>query len=165
MQVLPKGITGFYPLNSEIPSEVSESNFKSFCYQFTRYISAKIDSVTERSNHHNLIHLSSTRNYYAQLINYKTQSYWILCNKYYPLIGISTFYDLNPEPQFVDITLFDVPSEIPSHVKGEFVMLTSAQLKQKLSLEMLSELEPVELEEIKYWEPSQIAHIIFNTWD
>ncbi len=165
MKVLPKGITGFFHVESEAPPSVSKSDFKSFCYQFTQLIGAKVESTTDDITNGSLTDLSSTRNYFAQLITHKAKCYWLLCNQHYPLIGLSTDHKLNCESQFIDLAMFDIPSEIPTHVRGEFVILTSAQLRQKPNMEMLCELEPVELKEIKYWGPSQIAQIIFNTWD
>ena len=97
------------------------------------------------------------RNFYSAKLSRYDQSVFILQNIHYPYIvfaqrDASGGFILVGQPEWLQL------SEDP------VCFLSPAELNQDWR-GLCGELNPEELEQIRYWNPQTVGEIIFNTWD
>ena len=152
MNPLPRGVTGFYDHTEAPPPSVDLKVFRALCHRLTRAIGAQL---TEPESDEALVH-----NYDVTPITFRGESYLIVCNRHEPLLGIATHFD------GYDLIRFgDLPVQLDQVDFGPFHLISGVTLNEEPTAELYSELSPVELEQIDYWAPEKVGHIIFNQWD
>ena len=153
MNPLPRGVTGFYDHAEAPPPTVDIKAFRAFCYRLARAIGAQ---VTEPEPDE----ARAVHNYDAMPFNFRGEPYLIVCNRHKPLLGIATYFD------GYDLIRFgDLPIQLDQVDFGPFHLISGVTLNEEPTAELYSELSPAELEQIDYWEPEKVGHIIFNQWD
>lgn len=63
------------------------------------------------------------------------------------------------------VTFCDLPNQITSILNNEFIELSQTYLQQEVTPQQLRLLDPVEVQQITYWETKKIGNIIFNRYD
>lgn len=148
---LPKGITGFF--TESIDSKVCIKDFKSFCFSLSFSIEELIVIEVREAEY--------SINYHQALFKHRDQEFLILCNENYPLI-VAAHPEQNP---MIDFVFIDLEMLYPQLSHSEFTLLKSDYVNTTDYDLLLSELAPCEIEELKYWKPKNVGHIIFNFFD
>ena len=145
---LPRGITGFWNVDTTPPPFLDEKAFRRLCYTIAQEnggIVAEVDTDTY------------PRNFYSAKLSRYDQSVFILQNIYYPYAAFagpddSGGFVLTSTPEWLQLP------------EGQVRFLSLAELNQDWR-GLCQELGPEELEQIRYWNPHTVGEIIFNTWD
>ena len=142
--ILKKGITGFFDVRDESKDETGYYDFKKICYSI-RMNNLKLLEVCNSDN---------TSYFYAHFI-FDDNDLYILLNKYYPVIAFIQKLEINKN--FIDFNRMNV------YFTGYEIINANILNSEFTGKE--HNLSPVELEQIKYWEPGSIGNIIYNEWD
>ena len=100
---------------------------------------------------------TAARNFYSAKLSRYDQSVFILQNIHYPYIAFaqrdaaSRFVLISP-PDWLQLSADPVRDLSPNELNQDWHGLCG-------------ELNPEELEQIRYWNPQTVGEIIFNTWD
>ena len=152
MNPLLRGVTGFYH-DSEMLPTVDIKAFRALCYRLARAIGAQVTELkTDKT--------SSVHNYDAIPLTFRGESYLVVCNRHKPLLGIVTYFDADDLIHFGDL-----PVQLDCVDFGPFNLISGETLNKEPTEDLYSALSAVELEQIYYWEPDKLGHIIFNQWD
>jgi hypothetical protein len=87
----------------------------------------------------------------------------VWCNAFFPLLAFTRLEDrhLYDTIPFIDVAELARPfADEPS-----FTLLDAAYVNAPVSPDATRELDDHELEDIRYWKPSQIGQVMFNDWD
>lgn len=146
--ILPRGITGFWSVNTAPPPLLNEKAFCRLCYSIAK---ENVGTVTELDTD------TQPRNFYSAQIRKHDNFIFILQNIHYPY---AAFAGQDASGGFV---LTNPPKwlRLP---EGQVRFLSLAELNQDWH-GLCVELGPEELEQIHYWNPQTVGEIIFNTWD
>ena len=150
---LKYGITGFYNRTGTKPPEVDLRIFTEKCYIAARELGGKVLKPTDRNNH-------AIMNFSYKTLSVYGKDICILINNHYPIISyaippvnignidfyeceiITKWFDDNSEYYYPGLAILHNPPE-----------------------RFLNELNSAEIEQIKYWKPTNLGDIIFNFWD
>ena len=146
--ILPRGVTGFRSVKTELPPSLDEKVFRQMCHALTRENGgavADIDTDTALKNF-----------YFAQIRKYDA-SFFLLQNIHYPY---AAFAQRDTSGAFV---LTNPPKWLRLQ-EGQVRFLSLTELNQDWR-GLCQELSPEEWEQIRYWQPQTVGEIIFNTWD
>lgn len=146
--ILPRGITGFWGVNTEPPPLLDEKAFRQMCCSIALENGG---TVTELDTD------TQPRNFYSAQIRKHDDFIFILQNIHYPYAAFaqrdaSGAYVLTSTPEWLQLP------------EGQVRFLSLAELNQDWR-GLCQELGPEELEQIRYWNPHTVGEIIFNTWD
>lgn len=147
--ILKKGITGFFDVRDEIKDETGYYDFKKICYSI-RMDNLKLLEVCNSDN----ARYFNTSYFYAHFILDDNDLY-ILLNKYYPVIAFVQKLEINKK--FIDCQIVNI-------YFTDYEVINANTLNSEFTGKEHN-LSPVELQEIKYWNPSSIGNIIYNEWD
>ena len=147
--ILKKGITGFFDVRDESKDETGYYDFKKICYSI-RMNNLKLLEVCNSDN----ARYFNTSYFYAHFILDDNDLY-ILLNKYYPVVAF--VQKLEIDKKFIDFKRINV------YFTGYEIINANILNSEFTGKE--HNLSPVELEQIKYWEPGSIGNIIYNEWD
>ena len=145
---LPRGITGFWSVNTAPPPLLDEKAFCQMCYTIAHGNGGTVAEVDTDT---------SPRNFYSAQIRKHDDSIFILQNIHYPY---AAFAGQDDSGGFV----LTHPPEWLQLPEGQVNFLSLAELNQDWH-GLCQELGPEELEQIRYWKPKTVGEIIFNTWD
>jgi hypothetical protein len=152
LDCLPPRITGFFD-RSEPPRTLDREAFKAACH-----LVAGMDRGSVEGLDFGLV----ARSYYAATVRTKTDHFSVLCNSVYPYLAFvppSSF-------SFTDLEFVAPPSLAPLFSSlTEFQPLDADWLKDDLRPELLANLAPAEMEQVRYWKPQRIGDVVFNYWD
>ena len=146
--ILPRGITGFWSVNTAPPPSLDEKAFCQMCYSTAQENGGTVTEVDTDT---------ATRNFYSAKLSRYDQSIFILQNIHYPYIAFaqrdaaSRFVLISP-PNWLQLS--DAPVRV----------LSPNELNQDWH-GLCGELSPEELEQIHYWKAQTVGEIIFNRWD
>lgn len=146
--ILPRGITGFWNVDTKPPPLLDEKAFRQMCYSIALENGG---TVTELDTD------TQPRNFYSAQIRRYDDFIFILQNIHYPY---AAFAKIEPSGVFV----LTNPPEWLRLPKGQVRFLSLTELDQDWR-GLCQELGPEELEQIRYWNPQTVGEIIFNTWD
>lgn len=146
--ILPRGITGFWSVNTAPPPFLDEKAFRQMCYSIARENGG---TVTELDTD------TQPRNFYSAQIRKHDNFIFILQNIYYPYAAFA-------QPDDSGGFVLANPPEWLRLPEGQVRFLSLTQLNQDWR-GLYGELGPEELEQIRYWNPQTVGEIIFNTWD
>ena len=146
--ILPRGITGFWSINSAPPPLLDEKAFRQMCYTLALKNGGTVSEVDTDTTAKNF--------YFAKLSRYN-QSVFILQNIHYPYIvfaqrDASGGFILTSQPEWLQLP------------EGSVRFLSPSELTRDWH-DLCGELSPEELEQIRYWNPQTVGEIVFNTWD
>ena len=146
--ILPRGITGFWSVNTAPLPLLEEKAFCQMCYSIALENGG---TVTELDTD------TYPRNFYSAKLSRYDQSVFLLQNIHYPYMAVarrdaSGGFVLTNQPEW-----FRLPT-------GSVHFLSLAELNQDWH-NLCRELSPEELEQIRYWNPQTVGEILFNTWD
>ena len=146
--ILPRGITGFWSVNTAPLPLLDEKAFCQMCYSIALENGG---TVTELDTD------TYPRNFYSAQIRRHDDAVFILQNVHYPYVAFAGQDDsggfvLTSQPEWL---------RLPT---GTVRFLSLAELNQDWH-NLCGELSPEELEQIRYWRPQTVGEIIFNTWD
>lgn len=146
--ILPRGITGFWSVNTAPPPFLDEKAFCRTCHALARENGG---AVTEMDTD------ATAWNFYFAKIQRYDASVFILQNVHYPYAAFAQRdafggFLLTRPPQWLQLpegpVRFLRPDELNQDWRG-----------------LCGELAPEELEQIRYWNPQTVGEIIFHTWD
>ena len=146
--ILPRGITGFWSVNTVPPPFLDEKAFCQMCYSIAMENGG---TVTELNTD------TSPTNFYSTQIRRHDNFIFILQNIHYPYAAFAERDDsggfvLTSQPEWFRLPTWAVH------------FLSLAELNKDWH-NLCGELSPEELEQIRYWKPQTVGEIIFNTWD
>lgn len=86
---------------------------------------------------------------------------WVICNLYYPVIGF-----IKPIVKDFVITHVDCNDLAAQFAEREepWVLMDSATAALPVTEDLLSDLGPAEINQVKSWQPSTISQIVYNFW-
>ena len=146
--ILPRGITGFWGTDTAPPPHLDEKAFCQMCYSIAMENGGVVTEVDTDT---------AARNFYSAKLSRYDQSVFILLNIHYPYIAFaqrdaaSRFVLISP-PDWLQLSADPVRDLRPNELNQDWHGLCG-------------ELNPEELEQIRYWNPQTVGEIIFNTWD
>ena len=146
--ILPRGITGFWGTDTAPPPHLDEKAFCQMCYSIAMENGGVVTEVDTDT---------TARNFYSAKLSRYDQSVFILQNIHYPYIAFaqrdaaSRFVLISP-PDWLQLSADPVRDLSPNELNQDWHGLCG-------------ELNPEELEQIRYWNPQTVGEIIFNTWD
>ena len=146
--ILQRGITGFWSENTEPPPFLDEKVFYRMCHALAQKNGGVVTEVDTDT---------AARNFYSAKLSRYDQSVFILQNIHYPYIAFaqrdaaSRFVLISP-PDWLQLSADPVRDLSPNELNQDWHGLCG-------------ELNPEELEQIRYWNPQTVGEIIFNTWD
>lgn len=146
--ILPRGITGFWSADTEVPPFLDEKAFRQMCHVLaweSGGTAAEADTDT------------AARNFYFAKLSRYGQSVFILQNIHYPWVA---FARRDVYGRFV----FTSPPEWLQLPEGPVWFLSLAELNRDWR-GLCGDLSTEELKQIRYWNPQTVGEIIFNTWD
>lgn len=146
--ILPRGITGFWSMNTAQPPLRKEKAFRQMCHT----LAWKNDGVVTEVDTD-----ATARNFYSAELSRHDQAVFILQNIHYPYAAFaqrdaSGGFILAGQPEWLQLP------EGPVH------FLSADELNQGWR-SLCGQLSSEELEQIHYWKPQTVGEIIFNTWD
>lgn len=155
---LPKGITDFG--HPEINEEISELEFKQFCY----------DLLAEFGYHQFSSIRTYSGNYRIGRLSNKDDFIHVIMNKYYPFVGLADKYE-GGNVSYIDYQdmrayinaksrLINIASKYPF-----YSCLGVIELEAEVTDETIKLLDKEEISQLQYWKPAMIKDIIFNNWD
>ena len=103
-----------------------------------------------------------SRSYYAATVRTATDHLSVLCNSVYPYLAF-----VPPNSFGFTVMEFVEPVSMASlftRMTG-YQPLNAAWLKSDLRPEILADLGPAELKQLRYWRPRRTGDVIFNYWD
>ena len=146
--ILPRGITGFWSVNTAPLPLLDEKAFCQMCYSIALENGGTVTEVDTDT---------AIRNFYSAKLSRYDQSVFLLQNIHYPyaafaqrdtsggLIWIS-------QPEWLQLP------------EGSVRFLSPSELTRDWH-DLCGELSSEELEQIHYWNPQTVGEIVFNTWD
>ena len=146
--ILSRGITGFWGTDTAPPPHLDEKAFCQMCYSIAMENGGVVTEVDTDT---------AARNFYSAKLSRYDQSVFILQNIHYPYIAFaqrdaaSRFVLISP-PDWLQLSADPVRDLSPNELNQDWHGLCG-------------ELNPEELEQIRYWNPQTVGEIIFNTWD
>lgn len=146
--ILPRGITGFWRMNTAPPSILDEKEFCQMCHVLARKNGGTVTEVDTDT---------AARNFYSAKLSRYDRSVFILQNSHYPYAAFAQPDDsggsiLTSQPEWLQVP------------EGPVWFLNLVELNQDWH-GLCADLSPEELEQIRYWNPQTVGEIIFNTWD
>ena len=145
---LPRGITGFWNVNTAPPPLLDKKAFRRLCYSIARENDGTVTGLDTDTQ---------PRNFYSAQIWKHDNFIFILQNIHYPYVA---FAGQDDSGGFV----LTRPPEWLQLPEGQVNFLSLTQLNQDWH-DLCQELGPEELEQIHYWNPQTVGEILFNTWD
>ena len=146
--ILPRGITGFWSVNTAPLPFLDEKAFRQMCRALAQKnggIVTEVDTDT------------AARNFYSAKLSRYDQSVFLLQNTHYPY---GAFARRDADGRFI---LINQPEWLWLP-EGPVRFLSLAELSQDWR-GLCGELSSEELEQVNYWKPQTVGEIIFNTWD
>jgi hypothetical protein len=151
---LPPRITGFFD-RAEPPLSLDPKDFKRACHLVAQMEGGSVESVD--------LALAG-RSYFVATARTPTDYVSVLANSVYRYLAFvppGSFGADCHELTFVEpISLAGAFSRAT-----EFQPLDAAWLATAPRTELLTDLAPVEFEQVKYWRPQTVGDVIFNCWD
>ncbi|HEX8668600.1 MAG TPA: hypothetical protein VF727_09555 [Allosphingosinicella sp.] len=151
---LPRGITGFFG-DPEAAHAVDPHAFKRACHLAAQVQNGSIEGIDL-----NVL----GRSYYGATVRTSVEEVSVVANCVHPFIAFvppGHFGMGFPLLNFVEpVSLADTFAALT-----EFRPLSVTWLRSELDRELLAELAPAELRQLKYWKPQRIGDVIFNSWD
>lgn len=153
--VLPIGITGFHTQNASPRNNTDEKGFLTDCYLVARNLSASVVPEFPQS-------LSVASNFSYVTIRNHTCFNAVAINKHYPYIAFARV------PNDNDLLLeFEHIHELTLEFRKlrKYHVLNMDELLSVVTTESISKLSSGEKNQIEYWKPSCLGHVIYNSWD
>ena len=146
--ILPRGITGFWSVNTAPLPLLDEKAFCQMCYSIALENGGTVTEVDTDT---------AIRNFYSAKVSRYGQSVFLLQNIHYPY---AAFARRDTSGGFIWISQ-------PGWVRRPegSVRLRSPGERTRDWHDRCGELSPEELEQIHYWNPQTVGEIVFNTWD
>lgn len=153
--ILKRGITSFFNWDQRgtIP-EFPFTEFTRVVYAIAGSLRLEVSRLTERQVTQNF--------HFAQLSN-SDMSTLMLGHSTYPLIAFSETANLSAyQLRFVNRT--DIAKEL-QNLFPNLTIADACELSRKLTETDLVLLDEVERDQIKYWKPTTVGEVAFNSWD
>ncbi|MBQ6041104.1 MAG: hypothetical protein IJL32_10065 [Oscillospiraceae bacterium] len=143
--ILKRGITGFF--DADIFAENDFTAFKQVCY-----------CIQTNTAHFHLLDVCRPdhANYYYAHFHTNGQDFYMLLNKYYPLVAFTN------ELAFTNKVFINVSENAVYLMNYDTV---NADILNAPFIDIEHDLSKAELAQIKYWNPASVGNIIFNEWD
>lgn len=146
--ILPRGITGFWSVNTAPLPLLDEKAFCQMCYSIALENGGTVTEVDTDT---------AIRNFYSAKLSRYDQSVFLLQNIHYPY---AAFAQRDASGKFA-LTVRPEWLRLP---EGPVRFLSFDELNQDWR-SLCGELSSEELEQIRYWNPQMVGEIIFNSWD
>lgn len=146
--MLTRGITGFWNVRTAPPPFLDETVFRQMCHTLALQNGGTVSEVD--TDH-------TAKNFYVAKIQRYDDSVFILQNIHDPYAAfaqrnLSGGFTLSRQPKWLQLP------------EGLARFLRPDELHQDWHA-LCGDLDPEELEQIRYWNPQTVGEIIFNTWD
>lgn len=146
--ILPRGITGFWSVNTAPLPLLDEKAFRQMCHTLSRKNGGAVTEVDTDT---------AARNFYSAKLSRYDQPVFLLQNIHYPYAAFarrdaSSRFVLTQQPEWLQ------------RPESPVRFLNLAELNQSWC-GLCGGLAPEDLEQIRYWNPQTVGEIVFNTWD
>ena len=146
--ILPRGIAGFWSVNTAPLPLLDEKAFCQMCYSIALENGGTVTEVDTDT---------AIRNFYSAKLSRYDQSVFLLQNIHYPY---AAFAQRDTSGGFIWIS----QPEWLQLPEGSVRFLSPSELTRDWH-DLCGELSSEELEQIHYWNPQTVGEIVFNTWD
>ena len=153
MSPLPEGVTGF-GLAAQRHS-TSVRSFSTACYQAIRCIGGTVVLVREANEG------ASCSFHEATLALPLGMQIRVLCNAHFPLLA---FAEATHARSDWDFRFVDHPT-LAEAFGNPWTVLRADELQQFPDEEVLRLLGSEEVNQLEYWRPQSVGHVVFNHWD
>jgi hypothetical protein len=152
---LPRGISGIF--DSAPPPSVEAKLFKSACHRVATHLGGSVGDFDAGLR---------ARSYYACTLQTPIKPISVLCNATYPLIGFVGAGQYG----FCELAFLSCEEIGQAFIElTEFKPLELDFLNTALTPHHLTELAPVERDQVKHWQrrgmAERVGDVIFNPWD
>lgn len=147
-----RGITGFATEGPVVPHPASELKaFSRACHEVARRRGARVVD---------LVGASTTPSFHLARLDAGGRTCAVLCNATLPVLA---FADV--PVQMGSLRFRDEPALRREYEQLGYECPTAAELERPARVEDLDQLEPVELDQIRYWNPARLGDVAFNWFD
>jgi len=149
--ILPNGVTGLYDSKANKPPQVDGKLFKQLCFDFGSRNRGKVI---------NFYTPQYPSNFYYVQVEIGGNSFYILLNEHYPFLAFASEVEYG-NIKFINRLVANEP------LSSFYRVISTGELYIPVNQELIkySELNSAELEQIAYWKPETVGHILFNYWD
>lgn len=144
--LLPKGITGFFTQGQQTPPRTDLAAFKKCCFAAARARRARVVSFSDADS-------APVRNFHTCQLSTPEREILIMCNAHFPLVALQRDGEFVDEPQLAPF------------FSSDFRVLGKAELEEPIDSSEMSELDPAEVDQARYWKPRRIGDVVYNDWD
>ncbi|MGE7880058.1 hypothetical protein [Peribacillus muralis] len=156
--ILPKGVTGYYYAEHNMPPTIDGNQFKQHCFSIIGRNNGQVFGSLEQQ---------IAVNFFNVEVKVFNKHMHILLNVHYPFLAFASFVD------FENIDFIDEPELMKQFspfykVLGREELIEPLIIKEgtgKIILENDNELNSAELNQIAYWKPKSVGEVIYNFWD
>ena len=154
--MIRKGITGsFHSVDPRPLPHVAPKVFKSICYAIARAVGMSVVKFKP---------CGPTPNFHLAVLKGRNEkeTIAIVCNATFPIVA---FAEPPSEGQCSLTFRDDERLAAAFRLQGGFEVASASDLSAAVRERELSELGPVEREEVRYWRPQTVGEIVFNWFD
>lgn len=146
--LLHNGITGFLDDKALLPM-TSCDEFKRICYEI---------AINLKFNIENFDFKLEGKNFYSAKVKLNNDTIFVLLNAYYPIVAFAL--KISPfNNEYLDC------GKLSNEFIKSYHILTVLELESSIINEEKECLNDCELKQLKYYNPSNLAGVIFNYWD
>lgn len=155
---LQNGVTGFFNPAIDTLSYIDGKQFKQICFTVASKNKGKIVSFETPG---------LATNFYKACIELSEKKVFVLLNAHYPYLTFATNVEYG-NIQFIN------EEKLAEEFSSYYTVLSKEELIEPIRIRLGSKknivlnentLNEAELEQIVYWQPNTIGHVLFNYWD
>jgi hypothetical protein len=150
-----RGITSFCtPGNLEVPPKYDFRDFQKIIHPLPWIINCQLRNIQERS---------VTPNFHSTELVFPDRRIIVLGHSIYPIIAFTKHL----QPLDPNLTFIDEPTiaQAIQQLDPNITIPTTQELNRPLTDTDRAKLDPAELSQIRYWQPSTLGQAAFNWWD
>ena len=152
---LPRGVTGFRAGKEAPPlPQMDLPRFRGHCYTAARAVAGTVLGFEPPYNF--------TNNFAVGTLDLQPGPVAVLLNAHFPFVGFAE----PPAVGELKLRFVDVP-ELVAVFRGfgVYEVLDREATEQPLTPEAVAELARAERAQFRYWRPSRVGDVVFNSWD
>ena len=154
---LRKGITGFRHVDDPPLPTIDLRSFRSHCFAAARMLGGRVSHLAPKSG-------GVGANFTWAVLELPAGTVAVLVNLHFPVVGIAhPWGDARPDGpvRFIDCE----PLACVFEEMGRYEVVSQTELERSTRPEERRQLSPTEVKQVKYWKPTRVGDIVFNSWD